>query len=90
MLECCSSSAIARLYLHHESDPDGQNWWSCFSSLDKEWWNTAQITQEELSICGRWLVNGKPEEHFLTLPHVRSTDAGTITEALVLLIAEAT
>ena len=39
-------------------------------------------TQEELSICGRWLVNGKPEEHFLKVLHVRSTDAGTITEAL--------
>ena len=39
-------------------------------------------TQEELSICGRWLVNGKPEEHFLTVLHVHSTDAGTIAEAL--------
>ena len=39
-------------------------------------------TKEELSICGRWLVNGKPEEHFLTVLHVPSTDAGTITEAL--------
>ena len=39
-------------------------------------------TQEELSIYGRWLVNGKPEEHFLTVLHVCSTDAGTITEAL--------
>ena len=39
-------------------------------------------TQEELSICGRWLVNGKPDEHFLTVLHVCSTDAGTITEAL--------
>ena len=38
-------------------------------------------TQEELSICGRWLVNGKPEEHFLTVLHVYSTDAGTIPEA---------
>ena len=47
-------------------------------------------TQEELSICGRWLVNGKPEEHFLMVLHVHSTDAGTITEALVLLTAEAT
>ena len=39
-------------------------------------------TQEELPICGRWLVNGKPEEHFLTILHVRSTDACTIAEAL--------
>ena len=22
-------------------------------------------TKEELSICGTWLVNGKPEDHFL-------------------------
>ena len=28
------------------------------------------------------LVNGKPEEHFLTILHVRSKDAGTIAEAL--------
>ena len=39
-------------------------------------------TQEELSICGRWLVNRKPEEHFLKVLHVRSSDAGTIAEAL--------
>ena len=39
-------------------------------------------TQEELSICGRWLVNGKPEEHFLMVLHVCSTDADTIAEAL--------
>ena len=37
---------------------------------------------EELSICGRWLVDGKTEEHFLMVLHVRSTDAGTIAEAL--------
>ena len=39
-------------------------------------------TQEELSICVRLLVNGKPEKHFLTVLHVCSTDAGTIAEAL--------
>ena len=39
-------------------------------------------TQEELSFCGRWLVNGKPEKHFITVLHVRPTDAGTIAEAL--------
>ena len=33
----------ARLYLHHESGPDGQYWCSGFSSLDREWWNTAKI-----------------------------------------------
>ena len=25
--------ASARLNLHHESGPDGQNWWLCCSSL---------------------------------------------------------
>ena len=40
------------------------------------------ITQEELSICGRLLVNRKPEKHFLTLLHICSTDVGTIAEAL--------
>ena len=40
------------------------------------------ISTQEESICGRWLVNGKPEEHFLTVLHVRSTDAGTMAEAL--------
>ena len=39
-------------------------------------------TQEELSICCRWLVNGCIEEHFLTILHVTSTDAATITDAL--------
>ena len=39
-------------------------------------------TQEELSICCLWLVNGCIEEHFLTILHVKSTDAATITDAL--------
>ena len=39
-------------------------------------------TLEELSICGRWLVNGKPVEHFLTELLVCSTDAGIIAEVL--------
>ena len=39
-------------------------------------------TQEELSICCRWLINGSIEEHFLTILHVTSTDAATITDAL--------
>ena len=40
------------------------------------------VLGEELSICGRWLINEKPEEHFLTVLHVHSTDVGTIAEAL--------
>ena len=51
-----------------------------FSTLTDECQDTS--TQEELSICGRWLVNGKSEEHFITVLHICSTDAGTITEAL--------
>ena len=39
-------------------------------------------TQDELSTCFRWLVNLKPEEHFLTVLHVNSIGAGTIAEAL--------
>ena len=34
------------------------------------------------------LVNGKPEEHFLTVLHVRSTDAVTIAEALQSLLQQ--
>ena len=43
---------------------------------------------QDISYSGRaihlssWLANGKPAEHFLTVLHVRSTDAGTIAEAL--------
>ena len=44
-------------------------------------------TQEELSICCRWLVNGCPEEHFLTVLHVKSTDAENITDALTSFIS---
>ena len=38
-------------------------------------------TQEDLSIFDRWLVNGKPEEQFLTVLHVHSREVG-IAEAL--------
>ena len=39
-------------------------------------------TQEELSICFHWIVNGCPEEHFMIILHVKSTDADTITKAI--------
>ena len=39
-------------------------------------------SQEELSICFRWLVNGQPEEHYLTTLHVRKTDAEAIATAI--------
>ena len=43
-------------------------------------------TQEELSICCRWIVNGCPEEHFLTVLRVKSTDAESITDTLTSLL----
>ena len=57
-----------------------------FSVLAVECQNIS--TQEELSICCRWLVNGCIEEHFLTILHVTSTDAATITDALTSFIRE--
>ncbi len=39
-------------------------------------------TCEELSVCCRWLVDGKPEEHFMTILHIKATDAATIADAL--------
>ena len=32
-------------------------------------------TQEELSICCRWVVNGHAEEHFMTILHITSLTA---------------
>ena len=45
-------------------------------------------TQEELSICFRWIVNGCPEEHFMTILHIKSTDADTITKAITSYLQE--
>ena len=45
-------------------------------------------TQEELSICCRWMVNGCPEEHFFTILHVKSTNAEEITRALTTYISD--
>ena len=39
-------------------------------------------TQQELSICCCWIVNGCPEEHFLTVLHVKFTAAEAITDTL--------
>ena len=39
-------------------------------------------TTEELSICCRWIVNGKPEEHFLTVLHISALDAANISDAV--------
>ena len=51
-----------------------------FSILEDECENIS--TQEELSVCCRWIVNGKPEEHFLTILHIVACDAKTITSTL--------
>ena len=39
-------------------------------------------SQEELSICCRWLVDDCPEEHFLTVVHIKATNAEAITAAI--------
>ena len=39
-------------------------------------------TQEELSICRRWVVNGHAKEHFLAMLHIKAMDAETITAAI--------
>ena len=39
-------------------------------------------TTDELSIFCRWIVNGKPEEHFLTVLHICAQDASTISDAI--------
>ena len=53
---------------------------SYFSILADE---SQDITcQEELSVCCRWLVDGKPEEHFLDVIHVKATNAETLAKAL--------
>ena len=47
-------------------------------------------SQEELSICCRWLVDGCPEEHFLTVLHIKATNAETITAAITSFIGNKT
>ena len=39
-------------------------------------------TIEELSIYCQWIVNGKPEEHFLTVLRICAKDAATISDAI--------
>ena len=39
-------------------------------------------TQEELSICCRWVIDGHAEEHFMTILHIKSLDAESITTAI--------
>jgi len=39
-------------------------------------------TQEEFSICCRWIVDGQPEEPFMSILHVIACDAETIADKL--------
>ena len=39
-------------------------------------------TQEELTICCRWVVDGHSEEHFMTILHIRSLDAETLASTI--------
>ena len=45
-------------------------------------------SMEELSLCFRWLKDGKPVEHFLEVIHVTKTDAETITLAITTYLQE--
>ncbi|KAI6656129.1 Zinc finger protein [Oopsacas minuta] len=56
----------------------------CFSILADECQDIS--TQEELSICCRWIVDGYPEEHFVDILHVKDVDAASITQALTTFI----
>ena len=38
---------------------------------------TDVCSKQELSICGRWLENGKPVEHFLGIAHAHNAEALT-------------
>ena len=58
----------------------------CFAILADECQDISY--QEELSICFRWLVNGCPEEHYLTTLHVKSTNARAITAAITSYMSE--
>ena len=44
--------------------------------------STDTASQEELSICARWLHNNKPVEHFIGIVHAKETNAKALTEYL--------
>ena len=39
-------------------------------------------TKEEVTICFRWIRNGKPKEYFVNMLQVKALDAATITVLL--------
>ena len=45
-------------------------------------------SQEDLSICCRWIVDSRPEEHFRDILHVKKVDAASITQSLTSFIEE--
>ena len=45
--------------------------------------NKSPLFSNKLSICFRWIDNGCLEEHFITLLHVKFTNADTIMKALI-------
>ena len=44
--------------------------------------STDVSSQEELSVCARWVQNGKPVEHFLGIVQAKETTAEAITHYL--------
>lgn len=45
--------------------------------------STDVSSKEELSVCGRWIENGKAAEHFLGIIHARGVTAGALTQYLL-------
>ena len=40
-------------------------------------------SKEELSVCGRWIENGKVVEHFLGIVHAKDVTAKALTQYLL-------
>ncbi len=78
ILECLDTWLDKQLIHSLKSSP-------CFSIMADE---CQDISHEELSICFRWIVNGRSEEHFLDILHIKSTDASTITETLLSFVSQ--
>ena len=74
LLECIDTWLDNKLTLSLQSSP----YFSIFADECQD-----ISSKEELSICFRWIVNGRTEEHFLTVLHVKAVDAATITDALL-------
>lgn len=61
---------------------------SYYTLMGYECTNVSFIFMAELSLCFRWLKDGKPVEHFLEVLHVTRTDAETITSAITTYLQE--